>query len=319
MNDIFLSFATEDRQQAAKLVAVFEQEGWAVWWDPSTITPGANYAEVVMDEIGRSTVVVALWSQAARNSFLVTEVLIRTPLYGLVLVLVEKVELPQLIISDVFDLSDWVWGGPSWETELRRLVRRVRAFIAASSPPAETRAASDTLPQLDIGNELRLQKKRADLPSKDGSRFRGVFISYRRDEAAAYARGLYDRLAARFGRGEIFLDLEKVGWGEDFVEAITEAAESCAVMIVLVSRQWARGAGEKAEEDDYVRLEVAAALGRKVRVIPILIQGAAMPAPKELPADLAPLLRRNALALSDARWERDVEDLMKTLEGLLKG
>ena len=43
-----------------------------------------------------------------------------------------------------------------------------------------------------------------------------------------------------------------------------------------------------------------------------------MPRPKELPEDLAPLVRRNALALSDTRWERDVEDLMKTLEGLLK-
>lgn len=53
-------------------------------------------------------------------------------------------------------------------------------------------------------------------------------------------------------------------------------------------------------------------------MIPILIQGAEMPAAKELPEDLAPLVRRNALALSDARWERDVEDLIKTLEGLLK-
>jgi hypothetical protein len=53
-------------------------------------------------------------------------------------------------------------------------------------------------------------------------------------------------------------------------------------------------------------------------VVPILIQGASMPAPRELPEDLSPLARRNALALSDTRWERDVEDLMKTLEGLLK-
>jgi hypothetical protein len=60
-------------------------------------------------------------------------------------------------------------------------------------------------------------------------------------------------------------------------------------------------------------------LERKIRVIPILIQGASMPAPKELPEDLSPLVRRNALALSDTRWERDVEDLIKSLENLLKG
>ena len=146
----------------------------------------------------------------------------------------------------------------------------------------------------------------------------GVFISYRRSEAAAYARGLYESLVERFGRERVFLDLKNIGLGEDFVEAITAAAESCAVMIVLVSRGWSRGAQGQEGVDDYVRLEVATALGRKIRVIPILIQGAAMPAPKDLPEDLAPLVRRNALALSDTRWERDVEDLIETLESLLK-
>ena len=144
----------------------------------------------------------------------------------------------------------------------------------------------------------------------------GVFISYRRNEAAAYAGRLYDRLAARFSRGRVFIDTENIGWGEDFVEVITSAARSCEVMIVLISREWTRGA--QTEVDDYVRLEVATALGRKIRVIPILIQGAAMPAPKDLPEDLSPLVRRNALALSDTRWERDVEDLIETLESLLK-
>ena len=146
----------------------------------------------------------------------------------------------------------------------------------------------------------------------------GVFISYRRSEAAAYARGLYESLVERFGRERVFLDLKNIGLGEDFVEAITAAAESCAVMIVLVSRGWSRGAQGQEGVDDYVRLEVATALGRKIRVIPILIQGAAMPAPKDLPADLSPLARRNALALSDTRWDGDVGELIETLEGLLK-
>jgi hypothetical protein len=153
---------------------------------------------------------------------------------------------------------------------------------------------------------------------KDASTpFGGIFISYRRNEASAYAGRLYDRLAARFGRERVFIDTENVGWGEDFVEAITAAAESCAVMIALISPRWSRGAG--AEQEDYVRLEVAKALGRKkIPVIPILIQGAAIPPANELPEDLAPLVRRNALALSDTRWERDVEDLLKALETLLK-
>ena len=146
----------------------------------------------------------------------------------------------------------------------------------------------------------------------------GVFISYRRAEAVAYARGLYESLAERFGRERVFLDLKNIGPGEDFVEAITAAAQSCSAMIVLISRGWSRGAQGQEDVDDYVRLEVATALERKIRVIPILIQGAAMPAPKDLPGDLSPLARRNAIAFSDTRWERDVEDLIGALEGLLK-
>ena len=194
----------------------------------------------------------------------------------------------------------------------------------SDSPAAIINAISGTDAQLytsvtHIYNPADEKVKDATGAEPEGDkRFRGVFISYRRSEAAAYAGRLYDRLAARFGREKVFIDTENVGWGEDFVEAITAAAESCAVMIALVSREWSRGAGGREDVDDYVRLEVATALGRKIRVIPILIQGASMPAPKDLPEDLSPLARRNALALSDTRWERDVEDLVKSLEKLLK-
>ncbi|HEV7890068.1 MAG TPA: toll/interleukin-1 receptor domain-containing protein [Pyrinomonadaceae bacterium] len=216
-----------------------------------------------------------------------------------------------------FDFSDW--DGAESYAEMQSLLSHLRTLINPSSAPAKPLVSFEELSLSEIQESARLgiEASTAAL-TKDDARFSGVFISYRRSEAAAYAGRLYDRLAARFGKDRIFFDHENVGWGEDFIEAITAAAESCAVMIALISREWSRGAGGHADLDDYVRLEVATALGRKIRVIPILIQGASMPAPKELPEDLSPLVRRNALALSDNRWERDVEDLMKTLEGLLK-
>ena len=130
---------------------------------------------------------------------------------------------------------------------------------------------------------------------------------------------MYKEPTARFSREQVFLDMVNIPAGADFVEAITGAAESCAIMVVLISRQWARAAGGgQGEEEDYVRLEVVAALGRKVPLIPILIQGASMPRAKELPDDLARIVRRNACELRDGRWERDVEDLILDLEKLLK-
>jgi hypothetical protein len=322
MSDIFISCATDDGMTAAKLAGVFRQEGLGVWWDVSTITPGANYLEAVAEELRHSKVVVLLWSRASGESRLVR--LTRERAVGqmpVVVVLLEKAELleklklPLTLLSlEVFDLSDW--DGPASHAELQDLLRHVRSLIPTSQSPAVPRDSFNYFPKSDIHDFLRLPEIRAASQPQDGVRFGGVFISYRRGEAAAYAGRLYDRLAARFGKEKVFIDTENVGWGEDFVEVITSAAEACAVMIVLVSRGWSRGA--EAEVDDYVRLEVATALGRKIRVMPILIQGASMPAPKELPEDLAPLVRRNALALSDTRWERDVEDLLKTLEGLLK-
>jgi len=326
MSDIFLSYATDDMMTAAKLAAVFQRQGLGVWWDVSTIRPGANYLEAVVEELEHSKVVVLLWSRASGESRLVREVLNREPV-PIVVVLLEKaakVEMPiRLLFRETFDFSDW--DGSASHAELQRILTHLYTLLDISLPPVKPRASpaeltksvlSKFLPPQNERADSPPEKKRADSAPDSDKQFSGVFISYRRNEAAAYAGRLYDRLVARFGKERVFIDTENVGWGEDFIEVITKAAESCAVMIVLISPRWSRGGQE--EVDDYVQLEVAKALGRKIRVIPILIQGASMPGPKELPEDLAPLARRNALALSDTRWERDVEDLMRTLESLLK-
>ena len=70
------------------------------------------------------------------------------------------------------------------------------------------------------------------------------------------------------------------------------------------------------DPEDFVRVEVAAALERDVPVLPVLIEGAQMPGPDDLPEDIRPLARHNAIELSDARWRYDVtrlEDAIKRL------
>jgi len=318
MSDIYLNFDFTDHKAGTKLAAVFQQQGWGVWCDAFLMPLEGDYVEVHMEELEYSKVVVMLWSRAQRKSRLAQEALKRSGQVPFIPVLLEKAELPgRFSLIPSFDLSDW--DGATSHVALQNLLSHLRKIITPSSPPAAPPAAFEELSLSEIQESARRAIKDGEVSRpEDDARFKGVFISYRRNEAAAYAGRLYDRLAARFGKERVFIDTENVGWGEDFVEAVTAAAESCAVMIALVSRGWSRGAGGEAELDDYVRLEVATALGRKIRVIPILIQGASMPAPKELPEDLAPLVRRNALALSDTRWERDVEDLIKSLEKVLK-
>src|SRR5947209_1157559 len=152
------------------------------------------------------------------------------------------------------------------------------------------------------------------------NQFSGIFISYRRDDSAGHAGRLYDQLAAHFGGDQIFIDIEpnQIEPGEDFVQVIEKAVGSCEILIALIGQSWLTSRGETGRRvdnpKDFVRLEIAAALARNVRIIPVLVQGAQMPHPQDLPEGLLPLSRRNALELSDLRWKHDVDRLISTLE-----
>jgi TIR domain len=146
-----------------------------------------------------------------------------------------------------------------------------------------------------------------------------IFISYRREETAYPAGWLYDRLADRFGGRQVFKDVDSIQLGDDFVEVITRAVGSCDVLLALIGDQWltitdTHGRRRLDDPDDFVRLEIEAALTRKVRVIPILVDGARMPRADELPDSLVKLVRRQALELSPARFEFDTSRLLKVLD-----
>jgi hypothetical protein len=148
-----------------------------------------------------------------------------------------------------------------------------------------------------------------------------LFISYRREETAGHAGRLYDAVADRFGADNVFMDVE-LAPGIDFVERITTAVGDCRALLVVIGPRWASvpapdGGGQPrlTAAGDYVRLEVETALRRPdVRVIPVLVAGARMPSPEQLPASLRPLARRNAIELSDGRWRFDVGRLVDALD-----
>src|SRR6266545_5536726 len=149
-----------------------------------------------------------------------------------------------------------------------------------------------------------------------------IFISYRREETAYPAAWLFDRLAERFGGGQVFKDVDSIQLGDDFVEVITRAVGSCDVLLTLIGNEWLtitdeHGRRRLDDPDDFVRLEIEAALTRNVRVIPILVDGARMPRADELPGSLAKLVRRQALELSPARFDFDLGRLLKVLDRTL--
>lgn len=149
-----------------------------------------------------------------------------------------------------------------------------------------------------------------------------VFISYRREESSGLAGRLYDRLADRFGDDQVFMDVDTIALGADFVEVITEAVSSCQVLLAVIGPHWLTITDQEGrrldDPDDVVRLEIATALGRDIRVIPILVEGAAMPRRRELPDELATLARRNALILRHESFRFDADRLLDAIEPILR-
>ena len=146
-----------------------------------------------------------------------------------------------------------------------------------------------------------------------------VFLSYRRGDSPGYAGRLYDRLVERFGGGQVFMDIDTIAPGEDFVERIERVVSDCDAAIVLIGQDWLNAVDEEGKRrlddpEDFVRIEVAAALERSTRVIPVLVRGARMPSSSDLPEVIAPLARRNAIELTDERWRFDTGRLIKTIE-----
>ncbi len=132
---------------------------------------------------------------------------------------------------------------------------------------------------------------------------------------------LYDRLRAHSDE-DVFMDIDAIGPGVDHAALIDETLETVEIVIVMIGRQWLEIHDEEGVRRlhnplDLVRQEVQEALTQDVLVIPVLVQGAALPQPDDLPPELAALARRNAFELSDGRWNYDAERLVGALEQTL--
>ena len=148
-----------------------------------------------------------------------------------------------------------------------------------------------------------------------------IFISYRRDDSAGYTRAIYDQLVERFTEGRIFMDVDAIEPGLPFDEVINNAVGSCEVLLAIIGKHWLEqqpGTVPRiSNEKDFVRLEIAAALARNVRVIPVLLDGAVMPTEESLPEPLRALARRNAIEISNTRFKSDSDRLIEVVAKVL--
>jgi len=151
----------------------------------------------------------------------------------------------------------------------------------------------------------------------------GIFINYRREDGHGPAGRLFDRLARKFAKHEIFMDVDAMKPGIDFAKQIDEQVSKCAVVLAVIGPGWLNSTDEKGQRRldrprDHVRIELATALKREIPVIPLLVNGTAMPSEDDLPEDLKSLTNRHALELRHSRFASDSEVVVHALNQILR-
>src|SRR5262249_35810297 len=135
---------------------------------------------------------------------------------------------------------------------------------------------------------------------------------------------LFDHLATKFSRRRLFMDIDAMKPGLDFVEQLDAQVAQCDVVIAIIGPHWLDAkdhAGRRRldGDKDYVRLELASALKRGIPVIPVMVDGTEMPPADALSDDLKPLVRRHALELRHTRFAADADAIVHALETIVPG
>jgi hypothetical protein len=150
-----------------------------------------------------------------------------------------------------------------------------------------------------------------------------IFINYRRGDEPGFTQALLGRLEQAFPAERLFIDVDNIPPGEDFVRMLESQVAQCDAMLTVIGNNWLDAADERGgrrldDPNDFVRIEIESALKLGKRVIPVLVHQARMPHPDELPEAIRPLSQRNAVRLTHERFRSDVQGLIKALQGAIE-
>jgi hypothetical protein len=149
-----------------------------------------------------------------------------------------------------------------------------------------------------------------------------IFISYRRQDSIGSTGRLYDRLIDHFTPDKIFMDIDTIPLGEDFLKVIEQAINESDILLVVIGRHWLNFADKQGARlldnpEDFVRIEIRTALAQNIKIVPVLVENATMPSAKDLPDDLKALSTRNAVEISYTRFNFDTEKLIVFLKKII--
>jgi ATP-dependent Clp protease ATP-binding subunit ClpA len=244
---------------------------------------------------------------------------------------VSAVELQKQLDKAKLDLSDAIHRGdyqtagelqygriPRIETKLR--TAEMRDDVVTPYAVKRVIAKETGIPFEQILEDEAKPDKEPEAEKKVSPSGR-IFISYRRDDVAGHAGRIHDRLTSEFGTDLVFIDVDSISFGSDFVKVLDDMVGQCEVLVAVIGPNWldakdAHGNRRIDDPKDFVRIEVAAALHRNIAIIPILLPNTTMPRADQLPSDLEGLTRRQALEVRHVSFKNDMDRLVRILKDL---
>lgn len=149
---------------------------------------------------------------------------------------------------------------------------------------------------------------------------KNLFISYRRSDSAPWAGRVYERLARDFDKTQIFIDVDNIPPGKDFIKTLDDQVSKCDIFLCIIGLKWLTSTNENGvrrldEPADFVRIEIESALKRDgVTLVPVLVDGARMPTEEELPLSIRQLARQNAIELTHKSFGPEMANLLGSLD-----
>src|ERR1700722_6892572 len=188
---------------------------------------------------------------------------------------------------------------------------------------ASRTARIDIRPAVSNTDRLRDANSRFPIVCKAESAVSGIFISYRRNDSPDATGRIYDRLVSEFGKAQVFKDVDSIPLGQDFRGHLNSIVADFGVVLAIIGPRWtdaSNKAGQRRLEDpdDFVRIELEAALARDIPVVPVLVAHAPLPVASELPGSLASFVFRQSIEVRpDPDFHNDATRLVTSLRGIL--
>jgi hypothetical protein len=303
--DVLIASISDDAAKALQVAQAISLAGWTVRRIHSA---GSSKLHDFDAALAAAKCVLLVWSEDTINSEPMRTLASRSR-HRVPLIFVRIARYP-VLFRDAPTVELWGWSGAADDPTLQPLIDNIAAVV-----PKATRER----PNADAST-ARTPEQSLDSQGQDDTA--RLFLCYRREDTQDAAGRLHDRLIGAYGSGRVFMDIDSVPLGADFVEHVTTQIARCSAVVVMIGKRWLTIKDRKRRrldyEDDLVRAEVRAALQKSIPVIPIVVQNASMPRADDLPEDIRPLARRNGIQLRPDHWKEGVDRLLKELDKVMK-